>query len=242
MGEAAGACFNAIPSGACFLNGPLTNGQPPISRKGQVRRRHVTDDDAKEERPEDVKGHTEKNEDKLSAIEKSMTDMAKMLKKKVDKNYLDGKRSLAEAHNDDIPGPVLKKFKRHGTYIDAVQFLLNPKSFTQSIENIFHFSFLIKKGAAAVSLREKALDWQDTTTTTTDENGNTTSTATQPGLVLKYTKERDDHPPARQGIMTLNMRDWRNLCQSYQVESGDLPHRKLSKQAHAQSLSQASNH
>jgi non-structural maintenance of chromosomes element 4 len=103
--------------------------------------------------------------------------------------------------------------------------LINPKSFTQTVENIFHYSFLVKKGSASIALRDKALDLSGVTT--------------KPGLAIKYVTERPTPPPAKQAIMTLTMQDWRDLCAAYAVEEGDLPHRRINQEAYAASLSQA---
>lgn len=227
LGEAAGACFNAVPSDVAFLNGALTHGQAPVLRKAPVRRRIVQEDkEAVEQRPEDVDGHTEKDENKLSAIEESMRAMSRVLEKKVNHQYRKNKEKLQEAYGGDIPADVAKKVKKFGTDVDGCQFLLNPKSFTQTVENIFHYSFLVKKGAASIALRDKALDFSGVTT--------------KPGLAIKYVTERPSPPPAKQAIMTLTMQDWRDLCATYQVEEGDLPNRKINQQSHAASLSQAS--
>jgi non-structural maintenance of chromosomes element 4 len=231
LGEAAGACFNAVPSDVCFLNGPLQKDAPPVQRKvAQQQRRQVPQEEAVEERPEDVQGHTEKDDNKLSAIEKSMHDMAKELKNKVDHQYRENKRKLEQAFGKDksaIPMDIQKKFKKYGVEIDAIQFLFNPRSFTQTVENIFHYSFLVKKGTGAIALR--------------DEKGlNIEGIQTKPGLKLKYVSEDKMAPIARQSILSLTMHDWRALCDVYQVEDGGLPHRKIHKEAHANSLSQAS--
>ena len=110
---------------------------------------------------------------------------------------------------------------------------MNPQSFTQTVENIYHYSFLVKKSVAAVQVREKGLG---------EEDG---FVKTKPGLALKYI---DDHSksqakkpaPPRQAIMTLTMQDWRDLCAAYEVKEGDLPTRAIKKDQHAASLSQAS--
>lgn len=230
MGEAAGACFNAIPSDVCFLNGPLQKDAPPVQRKVNQQRRTHVHDDAVEERPEDVQGHTEKDDNKLSAIEKSMQDMAKELKHKVDHQYRENKRKLEQAYGKDktaIPKDVQKKFKKYGVEIDALQFLFNPRSFTQTVENIFHYSFLVKKGTGAIAVR--------------DEKGlHIEGLQTKPGLKIKYVSEDKTAPVAKQSVMTLTMQDWRALCEAYHVDEGGLPHRKVHKEAYANSLSQAS--
>lgn len=234
LGEAAGACFNAVPSGICFLNGSLTHGQPPVERKIPSRRRMVQEDkDAVEERPEDVEGHTEKDDNKLSAVEKSMNDMYKALQHNVNKHYNENKRKLNEANGGEIDNAAKKKLKKYGSEIDGVKFLFNPKSFTQTVENIFHYSFLVKKGGAAIQVREKGLEIDG-------------PVKTKPGLVLKYVKESQNENQnkkaytPKQAIMSLNMQEWRALCAAYEVVEGDLPHRKIKKDQYAASLSQAS--
>jgi len=228
LGDAAGACFNALPSNICYLNGPIQKDAPPPQRRAPQRRQRIEERDVEEEKPEDVQGHTEKDDNKLSAIEKSMQDMAKVLKKKVDDRYREKKRNLEEAYDDpkNIPKPTLKALKKQGVEICAHKFLFNPQSFTQTVENIFHFSFLVKKGNAAINIREGL---------------NMEGLSTEPGLKIKYTKENvDKHTVAKQSIMSLTMQDWRDLCEAYEVEEGDLPHRKIHKEAYANSLSQAS--
>lgn len=230
LGDAAGACFNTVPSNVCFLNGPLQKDAPPVQRKAPQRRRAQVEDVGKEERPEDVQGHTEKDDNKLSAIEKSMQDMAKELKHKVDNQYRENKRKLEEAYGKDksaIPKDVQKKFKKYGVEIDAIQFLFNPQSFTQTVENIFHYSFLVKKGTGAIAVRD-------------DKGLHIEGVQTMPGLKMKYVNEDKMAPVAKQSVMSLTMSDWRALCEAYNVSEGGLPHRKIHKEAYANSLSQAS--
>ena len=100
LGEAAGACFNAVPSDVAFLYGALTHGQAPVLRKAPVRRRIVQEDkEAVEQRPEDVDGHTEKDENKLSAIEESMRAMSRVLEKKVNHQYRKNKEKMNFYHH-----------------------------------------------------------------------------------------------------------------------------------------------
>ncbi len=41
--------------------------------------------------------------------------------------------------------------------MDFFKFILDPESFSQTVENLFHFSFLIKDGQAALTLNEDGL-------------------------------------------------------------------------------------
>jgi len=227
LGSQAGVCFNALPSNISFLYGPLTDGKT-LEVKQRAKRVVVQEDsDAEEENPEDVKGHTDRNADQLSAIEKSMKDLQKTLRKRVNETYQENKRKLEDIHGAEVPNKLKKKLKKHGVEIDAIQFLFNPKSFTQTVENIFHYSFLVKKGSASLKVQEKGF-------------GQFLDQEAPGGIVAKYVQEKGSHPPPRQSIVSLTMQDWRDLCKAYNVEKGDLPHRTGSKQTKRVALSQLS--
>ena len=240
LGVEAGICFNAIPSRVTFLNGPLQDGQTyQVQQRQQRRPRQLqVEETAEEQRPETVQGNaaSKQDADQLSAIEKSMKDLGNVLKKRVDATYKENKRKLLDEYGDqEIPKAVTKKLKKYGVEICALQFLINPESFTQTVENIFHYSFLIKKGSAAISLRETKL--------ADGEASTSNAMFGAPGPVVKYcteNKERTVLP--RQAILTLTMKDWRDLCRAYNITKGDLPNRTGSKHARptATPLSQAS--
>jgi hypothetical protein len=219
LGAQAGVCFNAVPSCVSFLNGPLTDGRTlEVKQRAQRQKREEEDEDVEEERPEDVKGHTKKDADQLSAIEQSMKVLHKTLQKRVNTTYEENKRKLIDAYDGQIPPKLKKKLKRHGVEIDAIQYLFNPKSFTQTVENIFHYSFLVKRGNASLRANDKGF-------------GEYLGEESKGGIFVKYVDVDSSHPPPRQAILSLTMKDWRQLCKAYEVTEGDLPHRTGSKHA-----------
>lgn len=230
LGVEAGICFNAIPSNVSFLNGPLTDDRQLQVKQRKARQpRQQEDEEAEEQKPEDVKGNTTRDADQLSAIEQSMVVLSRTLQKRVDAQYLEHKRELQEKlGTKEIPEPLKKKLKKQGSNVCAIQYLFNPNSFTQTVENIFHFSFLIKKGSGAISVRDRK--------SLADVNDNTHHSFGLPGPTVKYTKENEitnKKPPAKQAIASLTMKDWRDLCQAYNVTKGDIPHRTGSRFAAA---------
>ncbi|KAL3934284.1 MAG: hypothetical protein SGBAC_009962 [Bacillariaceae sp.] len=229
LGSQAGICFNAVPSNVSFLNGPLTDGKTLLVKQRAKRVTLQEDSEAEEENPEEVKGHTARNADQLSAIEESMKDMHKTLKKRGNDTYKENKRKLEEAHQgkQEVPTKLRKKLKKHGMKIDAVQYLFNPKSFTQTVENIFHYSFLIKKGNAGLRTEKSGF-------------GEVLGENAPGGLFARYIPETDSHPAPKQAIVSLTMKDWRALCKAHNVTRGDLPHRTGSKQTRRAVLSQMS--
>lgn len=219
LGREAGICFNSIPSDVAFLSGPLKDGQEEIQVKQRAKpqRRRKEDDTAEEERPEDVKGHTERGVDHLSAHEKNVDVVLATLRKKSDYQYKTNKKRLQEKYGSEIPPKATKKLKRGGGTC-AVNLLFNPKSFTQTVENVFHYSYLVKKGSAQLTVRGKDVEYE----------GDILSKAGPLAAIVRHKKEQS-HPPARQSIVTLTMKDWRDMIDAYGVEKSDIPHRMGSK-------------
>eukprot|EP00980_Cylindrotheca_fusiformis_P006335 scaffold1356_cov123-Cylindrotheca_fusiformis.AAC.16 len=219
LGTQAGVCFNAVPSCISFLNGPLADGRTLEVKQKAKRPRQKEEEDVEEERPEEVKeGQSSKDPDQLSAIEQSMKVLKKTLHKRVNQTYEENKRKLNEVYHGQIPPKLTKKLKKHGVEICAMRYLINPKSFTQTVENLFHYSFLIKRGHAAMRVNAKGF-------------GEYLGEDSRGGMFVKYVGEQKDNPEPKQAILSLTMKDWRDLCKAYDVTVGDLPHRTGSKQA-----------
>ncbi|CAJ1959066.1 unnamed protein product [Cylindrotheca closterium] len=234
FGSQAGTCFNAMPSNISFLNGSLADGRALTVRQ-RAKRVRVVEENAEEVEPEVVKEHTDRNADQLSAIQRSMKSMEKTLKTRVLNTYFKNKRKLNEIHNgEELPPRLDKKLKKLGLEIDAIRFLFNPHSFTQTVENIFHYSFMVKQGLATLRVRKKGFG---------DDFGNKSAPG---GLACQYVDdfakkshgEKSSHPNT-QAILTLTMKDWRDLCTAYNLEMGDLPYRIGSTQTKTVDLSQA---
>lgn len=181
LGSQVGVCFSAVPSGLSFLAGAL---DAELRQRAKPKKRAKrTDDEPKEKveetRPEEVTNN-KSDGDKLSAMEK----LHKRVKTRL------GERSKEEqgTHDDGFPK------------MDAVRFLFNPDSFTQTVENIFTYSFLIKKGAGGIGTDGNSLYVH-----LADGNGT--------GKTL----------PARQSVCSFTMADFRLLTENQKDQ--DLPHR-----------------
>lgn len=148
-----------------------------------------TADNAQEVKLKNVE-EMETDADKLSATEKTMKEMKNTLRKRMKEE--DGKP------------------------IEAMQYLLNPLSFTQTVENIFNFSFLIKRGQASIQVRKES-------------NGPDT-----PAGVFVAEAQACDTAEPKQAVISFTMQDWKDLCEVFEVEKGDLPHRTGSKQTRPQ--------
>lgn len=227
FGLEVGSCFNAVPSRVSFLTGPLDSEYKPKERKKPVRRKQ-TDDDAKEEEVGEVKQTSKpKDGDKLSAVEKHMKTMTKTLKKRCTQATQEAIEEMVEMEGisiEDMDQETKKRCAKKAKHAErpcAVQFLFNPESFTQTVENVFSLSFLIKKGSAEVGVRSLEQ---------CRSNGLSGCTP-GPYVVHKSHPEGAPVPKAKQAIVALNMKDWRAMAEAYKVEKGDIPHRTGSKHA-----------
>lgn len=192
LGREAGVCFNALPGRVAFLCGPLA-ADPTLKKKRERKERRRAEVDLIEAvKPKEVEeGEQEGDPNKLSATEKTIKQMEKSLKKRVKENMNAGL----------------------SPEIDACKFLCNPRSFTQTVENIFHFSFLVKKGQAGIKFNDGVVE----------RRGDRT-----PGLVVTTINGRGsdgDTGAQTQSVLTFTMRDWRAMCEG--ITEGDLPHREM---------------
>lgn len=218
LGIQAGVCFNAVPSQINFLNGPLLDGNDEVTVKQRAKRTRLTqaESDAEEERPDDVKGHTTRGADQLSAVQKNIEDVETTLSKKVYQTHKSNKRKIAESYGgvESIPGRVNSKLKKNKGGC-AVELLFNPKSFTETVENLYHYSFLVKEGKASLKVRDNVVLDED--------NG----LQLDGGPIVNAISEEQNKaaPIPRQAIVSLTMESWKDLIDAYNVKSSDVKHR-----------------
>ena len=216
-----------MPSNISFLNGSLSYIKEikVPSRASRVRIRD--EEDVEEEEPEEVREHTDRNADQLSAVQNSLKSMQKTLKQTVFRTYHHNKKKLQDLYEGgEIPPRADKKLKKRGVEIDAIRFLFNPASFTQTVENLFHYSFLVKEGVATMRIRKKGI------------GDNFGIKGAPGGLACHYVEDASSHPANTQAVVSLSMQDWRDLIKAYDIRKGDLPYRTGSTQTKSVDLTQ----
>ena len=213
LGEAAGACFNSVPSHVVtFLNGPIEVDFVPKVRKQRAPRQRIEEEEEEEENVEENEKQQSSTSDKLSAMEKHMVTLTHTLSRRC-RSELENKVELIkdklDSMNTDESNKTIRRLEMKSD-ICAVRYLFNPKSFTQTVENIFNFSFLIKKGNAKITVRND------------DNDDNDRYPFPRPTVTVM---KPQNNIPAKQAIVAFNMQDWRDMCRAFKVEKGDIPHR-----------------
>ena len=188
LGVEAGICFNAIPDRCTFAAGRWDSKQALPQKRVRKARAPRVQDTAPAERPEEE-------------VEQAASSSAKPKETPAEANIKVLRKTLSKRHDQEKVA--------HGeeatttTSVPGVPFLLNPQSFTQTVENIFYYSFLVKKGEAGIAA------------------------SSQDGLRVRPAVAEEGQP-VKQAICSLTMRDWRRLCEQHLGnQSGDLPHRRM---------------
>ena len=217
-----------------FLSGPVENGRaaPERRRTQMVRQKRATQEDAEEEKPEELAKKERKSADQLSQAERNMKKMKDILAKTTAANYDNLEAKYEEIKENDPENEKLARQQLHerGSEVDFVRFLVNPKSFTQTIENIFNFSFLVKKGEAQIKMRKKS-------PLSPSQEANPLDLPTSGCFVSPG--QGDYHGASRQCVIPFTMKDWRRLREVYNLEECHIPHRKGTKQTKAAFASQS---
>ena len=210
FGCQAGICFNSLPSHVSFLYGPLDSEYTAKERKKteKLKRQTAADDESEEELLDVDQSHKNKKKtgNELSAVNDHMKVIYQTLRTR-SKEEMEGARLLEKEYIANLEHEIIdcnpdkamkrieaktKQFRIESQKVDAVQALFNPQSFTQTVENLSHLSFLVKENRAAIEVRsaERARELG----------------LGGPGPVIRPLHYTEDPPPPRQAILSLNMK------------------------------------
>ena len=98
--------------------------------------------------------------------------------------------------------------------VGLFEFVLNPQSFSQSVENLFYLSFLVHDDKVSLDL---------------DEANVPVISVLSPLPTDPTAKEREERRrallPSTQMIFDLEYETWRELCDAFEINESVIPHR-----------------
>ncbi|GAB7348728.1 hypothetical protein MBLNU459_g7465t1 [Dothideomycetes sp. NU459] len=199
------ACFpnNLRPPVPCFLLGPLS-----VQKRARIqtqRRARQQKDTTREVRPEALtKDDLDQNESN------TLTVICSKIRERL-VNHLREAESAIEAMGDLDDDEINVQMKRHRVSLDGganlFDFVINPQSFGQTVENLFYVSFLIKEGVVGLSM---------------DPDGMPTLQPSEPcGVNDQRGKESQRH----QAVFSMDFSTWKKLIEAFDIKESLIDHR-----------------
>ncbi|KAK0791747.1 hypothetical protein LTR75_011685 [Friedmanniomyces endolithicus] len=183
-------------------------------KETQRRAKEAKDTNAKESRPEALT-----KDDLQQAEENGLTQICTRIRNQLVKHIRDATHNLIDVAGltpDDMGTTygrdMLRKHRISGNLgVPLFDFVLNPSSFGQTVENLFYISFLIKEGGVAIKLDDDDLP---TINIPGDEDKQVAEQAKQKGKASRH-----------QAVFALDYATWRDLCRAFEVSEPMIAHR-----------------
>ncbi|KAL8669888.1 MAG: hypothetical protein Q9168_005547 [Polycauliona sp. 1 TL-2023] len=203
------ACFpyNLRPPMPSFLLGPLAV-QKKIRKQTQHRERLQKRDPRDAVRPEEIKA-----KDLEQAENSNLSTLCKNIHRLLQDKTWEGQSALngvVEASGSETEYTAAAK--KHGLaengQMSFFPFVINPKSFGQTVENLFYVSFLIRDGDVQVGQSEDTL----------------------PTLIPRERRSRDEQQATgtqkHQAVFHLDYDTWEDLIDAFDIKDSIIPHRQ----------------
>ncbi|CAK7203799.1 hypothetical protein SEUCBS139899_006547 [Sporothrix eucalyptigena] len=228
---------------------------PPLNDdKARVQRKRTAAlrlEDLREVRPEvlraDELAATKKNENILTTL---ATDILQQLRRAVARGSELVRRihesGLADGEDDDerdeTVRQLLGKIGIHSNGgVDLIRFAVNPLSFSQTVENLFYISFLVRDGRAGLTYDHTGLPSifpteaedggservQEINGSSQRDNGRQRRRAVE--------DEGNDEPEdtqRHQMILSIDMSMWKQMIELFQIETPMIEHRETAQPIH----------
>ncbi|KAF2764525.1 hypothetical protein EJ03DRAFT_281838 [Teratosphaeria nubilosa] len=207
------ACFpnNLRPPVPSFLLGPLS-----VEKKVRVqtqRRAKQVKDTAREARPESLTKEDMQQSDE-NGLQRVCTRIREQLIKYTNKAQAAVERAgFTEEDLKTARGKAMLKKCRLSSngQVSLFDYVINPRSFGQSVENIFYISFLLKEGAVAIEY---------------DDNALPTLIASKSIAELPEAERSKMRSKRHQAVFELDYALWQRLVDAYQIQQPMIPHRQ----------------
>lgn len=203
------ACFlsNRRPCLSGFLLGPLSV-QKKVRQQTQRRQREALIGS------QVVRPVALSDEDMERQESANLTVVCAEIAQLIGRTQATGEQNVTKEVDDMSTNPseeeVYTIMRRHGITDNACvplfDFCVNPKSFGQTIENLFYVSFLIKEGKVGLDFDSKGLPTL--------------------GLVKQRSLAERQEAQRNQAVFTLDFDTWEGIIESHGIENSIIPHRK----------------
>ena len=202
------ACFpnNLRPAVPSFLLGPLSV-QKRVRAPTHRRARQARDTAGQESRPENLT-----HEDMSTNERNSVRHECAKIKTLLISHCQRAQTAVEQALDDDADASTVASALRSHRLTDTggpslFDFVINPSSFSQTVENLFYVSFLIKEGEVGIG---------------TDSHGLPTLNPNSESMRQAREKRQARH----QAVFGLDYAIWRQLVLAFEIETPLIPTRE----------------
>ncbi|KAF9894557.1 nuclear protein [Aspergillus nanangensis] len=208
LGRAACLRHNSRPPVSGFLLGPLS----VQKRTRQLTQRRVREriDPTQAVRPHEL-GDEDLDQQETANLTTMCTSINKLLVATRKNGEESVQRLLSDLEEGPTPEMVQEVMARYNVADDGgvplFDFCINPKSFGQSVENLFYVSFLVRDGIVGITVDSRGLPTLHPT------KPYTPSEAQQKGIQKHQT------------VFTLDFETWHELVESFDIKESIIPHR-----------------
>ncbi|KAE8378596.1 Nse4 C-terminal-domain-containing protein [Aspergillus bertholletiae] len=209
LGRSACLRHNARPSISGFLLGPLS--VQKRTRQFTQRRARERIDPSQAVRPQELQ-EEDLDRQESSNLTTMCTSINKLLARtqNMGQDAVDG--LLSQLEEDPTEEMVQEVMAKHHVADDGgvplFHFCINPRSFGQSVENLFYVSFLVRDGTVGIQVDSRELP---------------TLHAAKPYAPNEAQKKGVQK---HQAIFSLDFETWRDLIEVYDIKESIIPHRE----------------
>ena len=215
LGQNACFLYNQRPCLTGFLLGPLSV-QKKVRQQTQRKAREARSQVTQTMRPIEL-GNEDLEKQESASLTVICTEIARLLntaqdngRERADAEYNKIADETGETPSDEEGAELLR---RHGMADNACvplfNFCINPKSFGQTVENMFYVSFLIKEGKVGLDFDSQGL----------------------PTLGIAHPRSMAERQQTQrnQVVFTLDFDVWQDIVKSFGIQKCIIPHRKEEK-------------
>ncbi|KAE8352794.1 putative nuclear protein Qri2/Nse4 [Aspergillus coremiiformis] len=209
------ACFrhNVRPSISGFLLGPLS--VQKRTRQFTQRRARERIDPSQAVRPQELKDE-DLDRQETSNLTTMCTSINKLLAKTQNAGQDNVERQLSQLEEEPTQEMVQDVMSKYNVADDGgiplFHFCINPRSFGQSVENLFYVSFLVRDGSVGLQVDSRQLP---------------TLHAAKPYAPSEAQRKGIQK---HQAIFSLDFETWRDLIEVYDIKESIIPHREEEQQ------------
>ena len=222
------ACFphNARPAVPSFLLGPLSV-QKKQRTQTQRQPRQAKDAPGREARPEALT-----KDDLQQSDENGLTAICTRIKRHLEQHVEQAQHTLERAGfgEEDLGTEPLKAAMRKCRVTNTggpslFDYVVNPRSFGQTIENMFYVSFLIKEGAIGIQPDEDHMPTLGACPHFDCEEGSVLTLWIVSAEATTLDDKRKKEISRHQAVFALDYATWQQLVQAFDIREPMIPHR-----------------